>query len=203
MLDLNSLFDLADRLGVIGMVKSKLLRQPEAAADNLVVVLGELSKIYQACDSELLRYLSLSFDPAGAVVEERAVLLTLEGGQLWTRAGEARGHCHKIWNIYQRDLSRWFHKVLAPDEAASMEELFKRLSYADSQMDLAISELAKWLTDRAQKTLDLVDAGKLDEANQIVKATRKEVLPTRQAIAKAMNGLLHMQAEFIQASRTA
>jgi hypothetical protein len=178
------------------------LRQPDAAADSLVVVLGELSKIYGACDAELLRYLSLSFDPAGGMAGERAVLLTLEGGQLLTRTGEARGHCHKIWNIYQRDLQRWFNDVLAPDEASSMEELFRRLSYADSQMESAIRDLTTWLTDQAQGTLDLVDAGKHDEANQRVRAARKEVLPTRQAISKAMNGLLQMQAEFIQMSKT-
>jgi hypothetical protein len=202
MLDLQSLVDLADKLGLIQTVKTKLLRQPDAAADSLVVVLGELSKVYGACDAELLRYLSLSFHPAGRNAEERAVLLTLESGQLLTRTAEARGHCHKIWNIYRRDLQRWFSSVLAPDEASKMEELFQRLGYADSQMEMAISELTHWLTTRAQETLDLVDAGKQDEANQRIKLARKEVLPARQAISKAMNSMLQLQAEFIQMSGT-
>ena len=34
MLDLKSLVDLADKLGIIQAVKSKLLRQPDAAADS-------------------------------------------------------------------------------------------------------------------------------------------------------------------------
>ena len=202
MLDLTSLYDLAGKFGIIQAVKDKLLRQPDPAADKLVAVLGELSKIYAACDTELLRYLSLSFDPGAGMAEERAVLLTLEGGQLRTRTNEARGHCHKIWNIYQKYLERWFHTVLAPDEASRMEELFKRLSYADSQMDLAIHELTNWLTHKAEETLDLVDAGKLDEANQRIKAARKEVKPARQAIGKAMSDLLQLQAEFIDASGT-
>jgi hypothetical protein len=202
MLDLQSLVDLADKLGLIQTVKTKLLRQPDAAADSLVVVLGELSKVYGACDAELLRYLSLSFHPAGRNAEERAVLLTLESGQLLTRAAEARGHCHKIWNIYRRDLQRWFSSVLAPDEAKRMEELFQRLGYADSQMEMAIGQLTHWLTDEAQKTLNLVDAGDQDEANQRIKAARKEVLPVRQAISRAMNGMLQLQAEFIQMSGT-
>ena len=202
MLDLKTLVDLADKLGIIQAVKNKLLLQPDAAADSLLVVLGELSKIYGACDAELLRYLSLSFDSAGNIAGERAVLLTLEGGQLRTRTGEARGHCHKIWNIYQRDLQRWFNDVLAPDEASRMEELFRRLSYADSQMESAISDLTGWLTEQAQQTLDLVQDNKFDEANQRIKDARKEVLPTRQALSKAMNGLLQMQAEFIHMSGT-
>jgi hypothetical protein len=202
MLDFQSLVDLADKLGLIQTVKTKLLRQPDAAADSLVVVLGELSKVYGACDAELLRYLSLSFDPAEKNAEERAVLLTLESGQLLTRTAEARGHCHKIWNIYRRDLQRWFSSVLTPDEAKKMEELFQRLGYADSQMEMAIGKLTHWLTDEAQKTLNLVDAGNQDEANQRIKAARKEVLPVRQAISRAMNGMLQLQAEFIQMSGT-
>ena len=202
MLDLSSLYDLADKFGIIQAVKDRLLRQPDPAADKLVAVLGELSKIYGVCDAELLRYLSLSFDPAAGMAEERVVLLSLEGGQLRTRMNEASGHCHKIWNIYQRYLQRWFHSVLAPDEASSMEELFKRLSYADSQMDLAIHELTNWLTHEAEETLELVDAGKLDEANQRIKAARKEVKPARAAIGKAMSDLLQLQAEFIDASGT-
>jgi hypothetical protein len=121
---------------------------------------------------------------------------------LLTRTAEARGHCHKIWNIYRRDLQRWFSSVLAPDEAKKMEELFQRLGYADSQMEMAIGQLTHWLTDEAQKTLNLVDAGNQDEANQRIKAARKEVLPVRQAINRAMNGMLQLQAEFIQMSGT-
>jgi hypothetical protein len=202
LFDLKPLVDLADQLGVIRAVKQKLLRQPDSAADSLVVVLGELSKIYGACDAELLRYLNLSFDPAGRIADERAVLLTLEGGQLRTRTGEARGHCHKIWNIYQRDLHRWFNDVLAPSEASSMEELFKRLTYADSQMEVAISELTRWLTRQAEETLNLVDMGKLDQANQRIRSARKEVLPTRQFFNRVRNEMLEMQAEFIQLSKT-
>lgn len=198
---LSDLFDLADKIGVVQGVKNKLLRQPDPAADKLVAVLGELSKIYGVCHGELMRYLSLSFDPAGAG-EERAVLLTLESGQLWLRSSEARGHCHKIWNIYERYLHRWFHDVLATDEAAEMEGLFRRLTYADSQMDMALGQLTQWLTAKAEETLDLVDAGKYEEANQRVKAARKEVLPTLQAINMAMGTLVQLQGDFIAASGT-
>jgi hypothetical protein len=93
-------------------------------------------------------------------------------------------------------------KVLSSSEASSMENLFKGLTYADSQMEMAIRELTNWLTAKAGETLNLVDAGKYDEANQTVKAARKEILPTRQAISKAMSSLLQLQAEFIAASGT-
>ena len=43
---LDQILNLADKLGVIETLKAKLLRQPQPAADKLVAVLGELSKIY-------------------------------------------------------------------------------------------------------------------------------------------------------------
>lgn len=136
------------------------------------------------------------------MAQERATLLSLESGQLLLRTSEARGHCHKIWNIYQRYLQRWFHDVLAPNEALAMKELFERLGYADSQMGFAIYELSNWLTGEAQKSLDLVDAGKFEEANRRIKLARKEVQGARGAIRKAMNQLLQLQGEFIAVSGT-
>lgn len=201
-LDPSSLLDIADKLGLIDSVKKKLFRNPDAAADKLAIVLDELSKIYSTLESELVRYLGLYFDPAANLAAERQVLLTLESGQLSVRMGEARGHCHKIWNIYQNHLDRWFHRVLSPQEAADMQRLFEALSYGDSQMDLAIHQLAGWLGTTASETLDLVDAGKLDEAQQTIRAARREVLPARQAITQTLARLVLLQGDFVAASGT-
>jgi hypothetical protein len=88
MIGFKFLIDLADQLGVIQLVKDKLLRQPDPAADKLVVVLAELSKVYGVIEGELVKYLSLYFDHQQGPHDERAVLLTLEGGQLRMRVGE-------------------------------------------------------------------------------------------------------------------
>jgi hypothetical protein len=88
MIGFKFLIDLADQLGVIQLVKDKLLRQPDPAADKLVVVLAELSKVYGVIEGELVKYLSLYFDHQQGLHDERAVLLTLEGGQLRMRVGE-------------------------------------------------------------------------------------------------------------------
>jgi DNA transposition AAA+ family ATPase len=201
MLDFTMLIDLAAKLNVIQTVKEKLLRQPDPAADKLVIVLAELSKVYGAIDNELVRYLSLYFDTGQSLQDERAVLLTLEGGQLRMRVGEASGHCHKIWNIYSKYLERWFHDALSPDEASAMQQLFSSLSYADSQMLAALDDLTRWLSDESPQTLNLVDAGKLNEANARVRAARKEIMPARQAISKAMSDLMQLQADFIAVSQ--
>jgi hypothetical protein len=200
LIDFKFLVDLADKLGVIQAIKSKLLRQPDPAADKLVIVLAELSKVYGVIEAELVRYLSLYFDAQQGFDEERTVLLSFEGGQLRMRVGEARGHCHKIWNIYQKYLERWFHDSLSPSEASTMKHLFESLTYADSQMLYALNELTNWLSEESSQTLNLIDAGNLDEANARVKGARKEILPARQAISKAMSDLMQLQADFIAAS---
>jgi hypothetical protein len=200
LIDFTFLVDLADKLGVIQTVKDRLLRQPDPAADKLVIVLAELSKVYGVIEAELVRYLSLYFDAEQGLDEERTVLLSFEGGQLRMRVGEARGHCHKIWNIYQKYLERWFHDTLRPNEAATMKNLFESLTYADSQMLYALNELTNWLSQESSETLNLIDAGSLEEANGRVRAARKEILPARQAISKAMTDLMQLQADFIAAS---
>ena len=202
MIDFAMLYDVAAKLNIMKLLKDKLLRQPDPAADKLVVVLAELSKIYGVIDAELVRYLSLYFDPQQGLQEERIVLLTLEGGQIRSRVAEASGHCHKIWNIYSRYLERWFHDALTPDEAELMNELFSSLSYADSQMLSALDELTRWLSQESTATLSLVDAGKLDEANARVRSARKEIMPARQGISGAMSDLMQLQADFIVASGT-
>jgi hypothetical protein len=200
--DPTALLDIADKLGLLDGVKKKLFRNPDAAADKLATVLDELSKIYSTLESELVRFLSLYFEPAGNLAAERQVLLTLESGQLTVRMGEARGHCHKIYNIYQKHLDRWFHRVLSPQEAETMKRLFEALSYGDSQMDLAIHQLAGWLGTAASGTLDLIDAGKVAEAQQNIRTARREVLPARQAITQTLARLVVLQGDFVSASGT-
>ena len=192
--------DFAEKLGLIEAVKAKLLRKPDEAADKLVVVLEELSKVYEAIDSELSRYLSLSFDAHPHLVDERKVLLGLEAGQLMIRIAEARGHCHKLNNIYVKYLNPWFGRMLSPSEQSQLQTLFLLLGSANSQMLSLLDELVAWLSSQASATLDLVDAGKLDEANRHVRAARRELAPVRGKMAKSLVDLRNLQAEFIAAS---
>ena len=103
-LPVKDLVEVSDKLGLIHAVKSKLVRQPDPAADHLLAVLEEILKIYLAFEAELARYLSLTLEPA-EIAEERKTLVELEGGQVSARMAGARGHCGKIYNIYRRYLT--------------------------------------------------------------------------------------------------
>jgi hypothetical protein len=54
----------------------------------------------------------------------------------------------------------------------------------------------------AGETLDLVDEGKLAEAQQKIRTARREVLPARQAITQTLARLVLLQGDFIAASGT-
>jgi hypothetical protein len=76
---------------VIQAVKQKLIKQPDPAADKLVVVLEEISKIHNAIDKEIGKYLGLWFDPANPQVQKgRDVLVDPEGQRIKARIAKAR-----------------------------------------------------------------------------------------------------------------
>ncbi len=196
---LKDLVDLSDKLGIIQVVKSKLINQPDPAADHLFAALEEISKIYLALEIELTRYLSLTLEP-DQKAEERKALIELEGGQITARMSAARGHCSKIFNIYQRYLTPWFQRVLAPEEQSMMQKLFSDLSVADRGMIDIISKVSMWLEARATETLNLIDADNFQSAKQRVRKAREEVAPARKAISTAMRRIRELEADFIEIS---
>lgn len=128
MLDLVPLLNLAKNFGVnldlMKKVSEQLTPQTKPAADKLAEVLDELAKMVGALDDEIVRYLSLYFDSEETIIRGRSVLLGLEVGHSMIRMNEARGHCHRIGNIYEKHLKRWFHAVLDSNEASQLEWLF-------------------------------------------------------------------------------
>ena len=189
---------LIEKLGFIDEVKIKLLGTPDLADDKLVVALEETEKIYQLVENMLSTYLSVEFDQTSCQ-EERKVLVKLEGGELLSEVEQARPICRKIERIYRHYLRVWFGKYLEEDEQLKMEGLFQQLGTADDQLVDQLIQVAKWLTEEAKATLDLVDGDNLDAANRRIKAARKEVLPFRQVISDSMRKLFALQADFLQA----
>lgn len=202
MFNPKDLVDISDKLGIIQAVKSKLVSQPDPAASHLLAALEEILKIYLAFESELTKYLALTLEP-DELREERATLLDLEGGKITARMGAARGHCGKIFNIYQRYLSPWLKRVLNPREEAMMHRLFVDMSQTDSMMLDIIDEISVWLATEAEQTLNLIDAGDIRSAQQRVRTARIQVSPARKAISGAMRRIRDIEADFIEASGAA
>lgn len=194
--------DLADQIGIIKAFKSKLVSQSDPALDQLTTVLDEISKIFNAMNIEITKYLSLWFDASDqeSVQKERSLLLSMEEGQMKLEMFETREHCAKITNIYDKYLNPWLRRILSSDEQELVGRVFRELRGFDSKMVDAIEKLAKWLIDNAAETLDLVDSGQYQEANEFIKNKRKEIQPMRILISERIQDLYRLQAEFINVS---
>lgn len=205
MIDINAILNLTnitERFGAaIKLAKANLLRQPDEATVKLADVLGELGKVFNFFEEETVRYLALYFLPDHRnYIECRTILLKTESGALAIKGNEARGHCHKISNIYDKHLRRWFHDRLSGKEAQEFQQIFDLLGDMDSHFMRAISSISDWLTEEARITLDMIDADDILGANQRIRQARISALPARQAVVKNMHELRKLQAEFIQAA---
>jgi hypothetical protein len=201
---LSSLSDFAARLQRLEAVKTRLLNDPGPGLDVLISALEEVSTVCDTIDAEITRYLRLMFDPQVAspgFQQERDVLLTFEGNQLRARMKEAKGNCTKIQNSYEVYLRDWFRQALAPQDAADMEQLFLTLWGADTDMFHDIDVAAIWLAAQARTTLDLLDDGKPDEASRSIRAARKAIQPTRDALATARAQMADLKNTFISVSK--
>lgn len=166
--------------------------------DGLAIVLDEISKLYQLIDSELTRYLSLSFDDPQQAAADHAVLLSLDGGLIHARAMEARGHCEKIARLYFTRLRPWLDGSLAPEAFKRVEQSFQALAASDADMSYAIHTLAQWLSERGRATLDLLDAGDIDGARRSVKEARLDCQAMRQKLASTVSTMRDIQAELLR-----
>jgi hypothetical protein len=194
-----NLIDIVKEFGVIEHVKQKLISQPDPASEHLISILDEISKIYRAFNSEITDYLKIRFD-----INERRQniifeghLIDLEGGGVWPRVDEARGHCEKIINVYKKFLKGWFSRVLDKDKAKMLEDIFMKLHDFDSGMLNGLEKFSKWLVERAQNVLKLIDEDKFQEVNTLIKQDRVAIRDDRQALSRAIQQLYKLQSEFI------
>ncbi|MBN2439940.1 MAG: hypothetical protein JXJ04_01285 [Spirochaetales bacterium] len=202
--DVNAIKTTVDSLdSLLGRVKDKLLNNPDEASEKLADVLNELSKILDFVEKETIRFLEIIFLPEKSnFLECRSVLLSFESGYAALKGYEARGHCHKIGNIYEKYLNRWGNRVLDPVEADEFRSIFENMNTADYDMIHGIASVTQYLKDESQKILSLIDADKINEANAEIKAARLELQATRCNIVEALAQLKLLQSSFIASAQT-
>lgn len=198
MIEFMTLAKLADKLGVIQAVKDKLVQERDPAVEKFIIALEEISKLYSATESELGRYLSVWLEKGEKNREERELLISLESGPLLLRWSSARGHCHKLMNIYDAHLYTWFARLLEPEELDQIGDLFQGFAEVEGGFLANLDALTRWLSDQATETLDLLDKGLVDEANTRIREARKAVHPFREQTNRAMQGMLEIQGELIK-----
>ncbi len=194
--------ELDTAVGLIAKVVGKLKAQPDVAAQKLGEALGEVAKTLQVVDDAASTFLSLGIDD-GALEKNSKILLAIDGGSLSTEVERGRGHCHVIGDIYSTYLDRWFQRVLAGDEYLSVSGVFNRLGYADDDLFADLATAASTLEKEASAVLDLVVKGDKANARTMVLATLPALRPLRKTIAKTMQTLYSLKAEFVDITGTA
>jgi hypothetical protein len=197
------LVDVADRLGILDLIKDKLISRPDPASDKLVVVLEEISKIYSSLDNELSSFLAIRFYDGMLPEEKKSALkqlYELQGGAVQARMSEARGHCSKIMNIYNRYLTGWFSRILDPTELREVEKFFNSLVYYDENMVDAIEQVGRWLGVQADLTLSHIHQGNWEQANRIIRKSAEDISADRKKIANVMSMMRKLQGQIIQSS---
>jgi hypothetical protein len=203
-IDINAISNTVNSLdNLFSRVNHKLLNNPGEASGKLAEVLDELSKILDFVEKETVRYLEIIFLPDKSnFISCRSALLSLESGYVTIKGYEARGHCHKISNIYDKYLDRWFSKVLDKSEADEFKAIFAGMNTADIDMVGSIESVTDILKQESQDILDLIDDNKLEDANVRIKAARIDLQQTRRDIVGALARLKLLQASFIASSQT-
>lgn len=195
------LVGIADRLGIIESVKTKLVSQPDKAATKLAVVLEELLKIYLSFESEVVSYLSTSVSSEDEVKAAKSALFALEAGALRARMSIARGRCSKITNIYENNLNPWFQRALGKGENEEVRRLFRELSDIDSFMIDVINDVADWLAAESEQVLTLLLNKDFEGVERRLADARRQLLPSRRAISGAINQIQELEAYFITAAQ--
>ncbi len=191
-------------LGLISKYLDTFKSHPDVAAQKLAQALEEIAKTYQVVDTAFSAYLSLGIDDA-ALEKNSKPLLAIEGGALNIDVERGRGHCTAIKHIHDTYLNKWFARVFqsAQGEYDQVQSVFYALAYADEDLFEYFVTVVKALQEEATAALDLVVAGKTQEARQRILSSRPALGPLRRTISQTMQQLYRLKGEFIQIAQVA
>lgn len=198
-----ALAEIAEKLGVLEKLKLRLFAQPDPAAAKLELVIDEIIRIFDVLNVEVTNVLGLWLDPASDRLEaDLEKMDELDSGALQVRMRKAKTACSKIDNIYHLYLRGWFSRVFKSSEMREVEELFRRLHEFDGVVVKAIDTTADVLITRTRAARSLVDEQKWVEAQAVVAATRRELMPMRREISRTLTQLIDLQTDFVTLSKS-
>jgi hypothetical protein len=177
----------------------------QGRAGDVAAVMEELQKSFLAFDNEVAKFLAVTLDSGQDLRADLAVLYSLEGDALWARVQTAHTRCSKIGAIHIRYLAPWFQRVtgLNASEREQLQRVFDTLGHIDGDLVGMLSPAAVWLGERARETLDAYEAGDVETARRTIAAARREILPTRRALAAALARMRDLEADFIEVAAIA
>lgn len=183
-------------VGIVAKLVGQLKTKPDLAAQKLGQALAEVAKTLQVVDNAASEFLSLGIDQ-GALAKDSKLLIAIDGGSLSTEVTRGGGHCKVIGHIYDNYLDKWFKSVFNTNEYTLVSNVFQDLGHADHDLFDDLAKVAKTLENEAGVVLDFVLKGEEANARARVLSALPALRPLRKTIAKTMQALYSMQADFV------
>jgi hypothetical protein len=189
---LDLLISLLDKLGILGLMKERLLEAPRDTFHKLLDSLEALQVIYGLIDQMYLDYSRLQFDVASKV-DQLDKLIALEADQRAAKAAAARAYYQRLVEIYQQHLVQWIGKHLSQSDQERINEAFQACILGEKNILSLFEHVADQIAKEATITRELLEKDQFEKANQRVMAFRTEMAPIRQKINTSMGVLIDLE----------
>ncbi len=197
---LGKAYDVADKVGLLKQLWTKLFGDKNAAAQQLAVALIEVRRTLNSLRDTLLEISYLGM-PGQEPVDVQRALDRFRSGKLFENVIRGRGSCEKITHIYDQHLAAWFHDLLDPTEQDQLRELFNNLRSSDGWAVGAMERLLEDAKPMVDNISALLKDGKESEAQGAVKAFMQDYQPTIDKLSETMSFMLDQEVKFIRQGR--
>jgi hypothetical protein len=200
-LDIKFAVDTLEKLGLIDVVKDKLIGNPDRAARHLAYVLAIIENVYMSLELEVLKLTTLEFSPKKELNKSRTYLRRLKISALSKQITEANAACKQIKVIYRRWLNVWFRRVLNPQEADELEYVFDLMALIDEHLVSAMEVLSTQMKKFGETVLDALDNDGAKAAERSVRAVEKELDSELERLNWKLAELGKLKGKFLELSR--
>jgi hypothetical protein len=197
---MSAIASFAEKLGVFEAITRTI--RPEPAAHRLVTALKSLLEPYMKISDEIEKFLGLRFEGAPAEAQElHRIASSIEGGTLLFGVTRARAHCQTIRNLFERDLKPWFVTHESETKVSVITETVEELANFHNVTITELNELVRWLGEKVRNVEALLERKEYETANRLVRESRVEIRPQREAIVASMQKVLELDHKFLLASK--
>ena len=183
----------SDLVAVFGKLKAWIMVQPEQAAAELAMVVGEVLKAPQVVN-EAVNALLEQIDIGQPKLEK---LAAVGNGTLGQDVERRRPHCHEIGRIAYRFLWQWLQQSgVHGANADELRDALQVLSNADDDLFENLTTFAKVIEEVARETFRRASSGHQAEALALLSQVAPALFEAQIKASEFAKMLLMMQIDF-------